>query len=208
MAWKTLRFKFTGDAPLIMHSGVSVDPLSKSAKALKAITSKKAKTDADYARMAEIEFKAGLYLDEDSGPIIPSFVIEAAIYSGAAKTKEGKVAKSALYADKNAVLQYEGPRDPDGLFNDDRFRFASNVRVGQSRVVRTRPRFPEWAAFVDVMYEDSVVNEDRVVRWVQNTGTQVGLCDWRPRYGRFTAQVVADAAPAAPKKVGVAASSV
>jgi hypothetical protein len=68
MAWKTLTYRITGDAPLIMHNGALANPLSAASKALKQVTSKKKKTDADFERMAEIEFKAGLYMDEDSGP--------------------------------------------------------------------------------------------------------------------------------------------
>jgi hypothetical protein len=43
---------------------------------------------------------------------------------------------------------------------------------------------------IEVEYEDSVVNEEQVDRWVNSAGTQVGLCDWRPRCGRFTAEKV------------------
>ncbi|NDG19284.1 MAG: hypothetical protein EB117_13560 [Betaproteobacteria bacterium] len=89
MAWKTLSFRITGDAPIIMHNGSLADPLSKGA---------------------------------------------------------------------------------------------------MSRVMRTRPIFRDWSAIVEVEYEDSVVNEEQVVRWMSSGGTQVGLCDWRPKFGRFTAE--------------------
>ena len=46
MAWTTLTYKITGDAPLIMHNGDLANPLSKAAKALKQVTGKKKKTDA------------------------------------------------------------------------------------------------------------------------------------------------------------------
>lgn len=197
MAWRTLTFRITGDAPLIMHNGDLANPLSKAAKALKQVTSKKKKTDADFERMAEIEFKAGLYIDEDRGPVIPGENIEATIYNAAKITKEGKIAKSACFVPKAAVLQYDGPRDAEGLWQDDRFggRKPVGVKVKMSRVMRTRPTFQEWSAVIEVEYEDSIVNEEQVERWVHSAGTQIGLCDWRPRCGRFTAEKVENVTP-------------
>jgi len=208
MAWTTVTYRITGDAPLIMHNGNLANPLSKAAKALKQVSSKKKKTDADFERMAEIEFKAGLYIDEDSGPVIPGENMEATLYNAAKITKEGKIAKSACFVPKHAELLYDGPRDADGLWQDERFRNCVGVKVGMSRVMRTRPIFKEWAAVIEVEYEDSIVNEEQVDRWVQSAGTQVGLCDWRPRCGRFTAEKFAATNPkkrkAAPEAVGAA----
>jgi len=190
MAWKTLTYRITGDAPLIMHNGALANPLSAASKQLKQVTSKKKKTDADFERMAEIEFKAGLYMDEDSGPVIPGENIEATLYSAAKITKEGKIAKSACFVPKHAVLLYDGPRDADGLWQEEEFRNCVGVKVGMSRIMRTRPIFKDWSAVIEVEYEDSDVNEEQVDRWVNSAGTQVGLCDWRPRCGRFTAEKV------------------
>jgi len=192
MAWKTLRFKITGDAPQFRDNGTLANPVSQGAKQLKQVSSKKKKTDADFERMAEIEFKAGLYIDEDRGPVITGENIEATLYNAAKITKEGKIAKSACFVPKAAVLQYEGPRDADGLWQDERFRNCVGVKVGMARIMRTRPIFNEWSAVVEVEYEDSIVNQAQVERWVDAAGTQVGLCDWRPRCGRFTAELLAE----------------
>ena len=75
-----------------------------------------------------------------------------------------------------------------------------------SRVMRTRPIFNNWAAVVEVEFEDSILNEEQVERWVHAAGTQVGLCDWRPRCGRFTAEKIQNVSPKARKlePVGVA----
>lgn len=189
-----------------MHNGNLANPLSKASKALKQVTSKKKKTDADFERMAEIEFKAGLYIDEDRGPVIPGENIEATLYNAAKITKEGKIAKSACFVPKSAVLQYDGPRDADGLWEDERFRNCVGVKVGMARVMRTRPIFKDWSAIVEVEFEDSVVNAEQVDRWVNSAGTQVGLCDWRPRCGRFTAEKVANVTPKKRKPEAVGAA--
>lgn len=191
MAWKTLKYRLTGDAPLIMHNGALANPLSSASKQLKQVSSKKKKTDADFERMAEIEFKAGLYMD-GAGPVIPGENVEATIYAAAKITREGKVAKSACFVPTHAPLVYDGPRDADGLWHDERFRNCVGVKVNMSRVMWTRPIFQKWETTIAVEYESSVVNEEQVDRWVHAAGTQVGLCDWRPRCGRFTATKVDD----------------
>ena len=186
MAWKTMKFRLTGDCPMLMHNGQLANPLSASSKALKRVTSKRAKTDADHERMAELEYHGSLYLTDD-GPVLPGECVEAAIGEGAKKTKEGKLAKSCCFVPQHSRLEYEGPRDAAKLFEHEDFKLVAPVRVGTNRVMRTRPMFKEWAATVDVSYEDSVVNGEQIVRWVAVAGTLVGVGDWRPRYGRFTA---------------------
>ena len=143
MAWKTVSYKLTSVCPMIVHNGQMADPLNKFAKALKQISSKRVKTDADYEEMARIEFMAGLYMGKD-GPIIPAANIDALLINGAKKSKEGQLAKGGVFTTEHALMNYDGPRSADGLWQDDRFRFSAIVRVGQARVARMRPIFNEW----------------------------------------------------------------
>jgi hypothetical protein len=189
MAWKTLTYKLTSSAPLIMHNGQTADPLNKWAKALKQISSKRMKTDADFEEMARIEFMAGLYMGQD-GPIVPANLIDALILNGAKKSKEGVRSKSSCFCLKHARLEYDGPRTAQELWEDDRFRFSSIVRVGQARVNRMRPIFNDWSAVVTLNVEDTLIDPARVTEWLVAAGNQVGIGDWRPQYGRFTVERV------------------
>ena len=186
MAWQTLKYKLTSSADLIMHNGQMANPLNKWAKLMKQISSKRAKTDADFEEMARIEFLASLYMAAD-GPILPSYVLDATLINGAKKSKEGMSAKSGAFCLEHARLEYDGPRTADELWADERFRHVALVRVGTAKVVRTRPVFNEWSAVVSVNIETGIVNPARVDDWWAAAGTQVGLCDWRPQHGRFTA---------------------
>ncbi len=49
-----------------------------------------------------------------------------------------------------------------------------------------RPIFNDWSAILTLQYEDTLVNLARVDAWLDAAGTQVGIGDWRPQYGRFT----------------------
>jgi hypothetical protein len=191
MAWMKVRYRLTGDAPLLMHSGKLADPLSSVAKAIKQVSAKKAKTDADHERMATLEFAGSLYLDSELGPYIPGENIEASIYHAARKTKEGKLAASGLFVPGKSRLDYDGPRDPKGLLAEgDAYRLCVPVGLNGKRVMRTRPIFRAWSVVAEVEYEDTILNLEQVNRWVQTAGVQVGLCDWRPRYGRFTVEKI------------------
>jgi hypothetical protein len=55
----------------------------------------------------------------------------------------------------------------------------------EPKIKRTRPIFREWAADILVEYNDNLLDEEQVKRWVEVAGEQVGLMDWRPRFGRF-----------------------
>jgi len=187
MAWQTLKYRLTSDAPLIMHNGQTADPLNKWSKSLKQISSKRAKTDADHEEMARIEFMAGLYMNE-TGPIIPAHVVDALIINAAKKSREGPTAKSGCFCLEHAPLEYEGPRTADELWKDETFRFSSIVRVQSARVARMRPIFNKWSVVISLHVEDSLVNPTRIDEWLNVAGTQVGIGDWRPQYGRFTAE--------------------
>ncbi len=187
MAWKEVKYQLSSSAPLIMHNGQLADPMNKWAKLLKQISSKKKKTDADFEEMARIEFFAGLYLDED-GPILPTYVIDGLVVNAAKKSREGMTAKSGVFCLEHARFEYDGPRTAAELWAIERFRFSALVRVGQARIVRMRPIFRDWSSIITLNLEDTLVNPARVDEWMDIAGTQVGLCEWRPQYGRFTAE--------------------
>lgn len=187
MAWKPVTYKLEGSAPFIQHNGQTADPTNKFAKLLKQVSSKRSKTDADYEEMARIEFMAGLYMDT-SGPVIPSFMVDALVIAGAKKSKEGQMAKSGCFCLEHAKLEYDGPRADTELWADERFRFSAIVRVGTARIARMRPIFRDWSASVTLNVDDGVINVARVDDWLAAAGTQIGVGDWRPQYGRFTAK--------------------
>ena len=70
MAWQTLKYKLTSSSDMLLHNGQMANPLNKWAKLSRQISSKRAKTDADYEEMARIEFFASLYMAAD-GPVLP-----------------------------------------------------------------------------------------------------------------------------------------
>jgi hypothetical protein len=185
--YKFYRVTLRGQSPLIVHNGQLADPLNPFAKALKAANAKRKKTDADHAAIADIEWKGGLYVDADGRPIVPSRVLEAVIAKGAMRSKEGKSALSGMFVETDGVLRFRGDgRSIDEMQADPNFRITVGVRVGQSRVMRTRPIFHDWSLTFDVSVSTDVVTDAaQLRRWIESAGEYVGIGDWRPRYGRY-----------------------
>lgn len=182
--WQTKTYHLKSSCPMLVHNGQTADPMNKFSRAMKEVSGKRNKTEADFAEMAHIEFMASLYMGKD-GPVIPQSNMEGALIAGAKKFKEGNQAKAGMYVANNVKLQYDGPKDPEEMFKDERFRDTRAVAIQRNRVMRTRCRFDEWEADVEVVYEDTVINESRVDEWVRAAGNLVGLCEMRPRLGRF-----------------------
>ena len=184
MSYKTLNFRITGVSPLLCHNGQTADRLNDFARRLKKVSNKKNKTDADYAEMARIEWYAGLYL-QDGKPCIPGPVIEAALAVGAKKSKRGKQVLAGVFCPNNAMLIYDGPKDVDELWKAGNHRLTIGVRVQRNKVMRTRPIFREWAADLEIIYDPLQLNEEDIGEILRTTGEVIGLCDWRPKFGRF-----------------------
>jgi len=184
-----LTFKIKGVAPLLMHNGQLADPLNKYSMLIKEISAKRAKTEADYEAMARLEFLGGLYLDKNGVPCIPGSVLEGMLLGkgGASrKQRQGKAAAAGVFCSVASFpVEYDGPKDLEQLWKDERFRLRVPVVVGQAKVMRTRPMFEEWAAEVSVCVLPDLVNPKDIALWMDIAGREVGLMDWRPKFGRF-----------------------
>lgn len=179
----------TGTAPLLMHNSRLSNPLDPATKALKRYTGKRNKTDEDHEAVARNEFEGGMYLDPDLGPHIPGENIMRSLVDGAKLTKQGvKVTRGLFVKTDVNPLAYDGPRDPQGLW-DKGFYNMSSVKVGTSRVMRCRPCFIEWRVQADGVLDPSVLELDDLAAIADNAGRLVGLGDWRPRFGRYTAVI-------------------
>jgi len=94
-------------------------------------------------------------------------------------------AQAGLFCPANARLEYDGPTTLDELWADPQFRLTVGVRVQRNRVMRTRPRFEQWAADAVVHFDDTLLNKTEVLQFAHRLGESIGLGDWRPKFGRF-----------------------
>jgi hypothetical protein len=192
----TIKIRLQGVSPLLCHNGQTADPRNTYAKAMKAVSSKRKKTDADLDELARLEWLAGLYRS-GAELVIPDYVLESTMIGGAKKSKRGPQAKCGLFFTEHAVLNFTGKPaaiTDDSLaemFESGDFTHTIGVRVGMAKVMRTRPIFRGWSLEATAQYDPDVLNHRDIEEIAVDAGKLVGLGDWRPKHGRFDAEVVA-----------------
>lgn len=184
------RITLTGTAPLLMHNSQLADPLNPIVKEKKKVSSKRTKTDDDHAEMARLEYLGSLYLIPEVGPYLPGQNIERALLDAARISKQGKKIERGIFiqTDENP-LSYKGPRAAADLWADENFRLMASVKQQTSRIMRCRPMFREWACAAEGILDPSVIDIADLETIATTAGQMIGIGDWRPRYGRFTATV-------------------
>lgn len=175
-----------GICPMLMHNGQLADPLNEHSQAVSdAVKSaKKSKTEAAWHAAYKAEFMGGLYLGDDGRPCLPGELLESVIVEGAKRSKQGKEVRAGVIVDGNFALEYKGPKTADELW-DKKFYKTASAKVGKNRVMRTRPMFSEWACTFTVHYNPTLVSKRDLLKFIEKAGAEVGVGDFRPRYGRF-----------------------
>lgn len=195
MADFTVKIRIDGIQPTLMHNSQTCNPLNKYAKSIKAITSKRKKTDEDYEALAKLEWEAGLYYSPETGPYMPSINVEGMLRDAAKKLKKGQDVKQSLRVFPLEIpLGYNGPRDLEELrkiassgekIKGEDFIDFRAVKIKQNKLMRCRPRFNKWWLEFEIIADDTVFNMDDIIQILAIAGQKIGLSDYRPRYGTF-----------------------
>lgn len=175
-----------------MHNPQMVDPEFEINRQIKAITSKRKKTDEDLKQIEMLEWYGGLYTQPNGNGksivVQPTSKVRKCLINTAKISKSGKMVERALsFADLNVPLIYDGPEDIDKLFADKQFHSRLSVGVSGKRVMRVRPKFYPWGMSVSGLFiEDAGLNLEDLERIVEMAGLVEGIGDNRVNgYGRF-----------------------
>lgn len=193
---KELKVKITGMRPLVLHNGLMADPTNPYTVAIKKITSKGSKklTEHDYAERDRLEWEAGLYWsDEIGGIVIPSDNLERCILEGAKKNRLGKDFAAAVFVQEPEVKAEHrlAGKTKERIYADAGYTLRKGVKVQLSRIIRIRPMLPSgWSLAFTVEFDESIVNRQAVITALTEAGSLVGLGDWRPKFGRFSVEVL------------------
>jgi hypothetical protein len=184
----------TGKLPLLMHNARMADPLDPIVKAKQKFTSKQKKTDADHEEIARLDFLGGLYTDPDVGPYIPGDNFQRCLLDSAKMNRLGPKVERGVFIDSDVnPLAYAGPRTPEELWANERFRFRRSVKIGKGKTaprnMSCRPVFAEWKCQAHGLVDESQLSIEDLAAIADNAGTFIGIGDWRPRFGRFSAIV-------------------
>jgi hypothetical protein len=209
---KEVSYQIKGLTALLTHSPIAANPLSRYAQIMKELTSKKKKTDADYAEIARVDWEAGLYLTpiidsegnkrEDGVVCLPAHVIDSCLLNGAKKIKEGpKYKLGVMFLKDYFELDYEGQKivtnggrgtipNPNLDKFYEQYKHQEMVKVNKAPVLRTRPIFYNWSTTIKFVFDTTVLNERTIDAIVQKAGNECGLCEQRPRLGRFSVKKI------------------
>lgn len=183
--YKKVSFQIEGVSPILLHNGRLADPLNPLVIELKKISSKRKKTEADLIALAKLEWMGSLYL-KNGKIVLPGEMIEACLTGAAKKKRQGNLAKIAIFVEQESELQYEGTKNIEELWENEDFRLTTGVVIQRARIMRTRPKFNKWSAEIVVTFENEIIDLSTLVDFMAVAGSQVGLGDWRPKFGRFS----------------------
>lgn len=187
-----IRVVLTGvpGVPMLTHNERLANPQDPISRAMKEISSKRTKTEDDLLELARLEFEGGLYLTDDGRPGIPTWNIFRCIQEGGKLNRLGKSIERAVQmvgADVVPIV-HDGPSTVEALWAGRHYDQRS-VKIGTSKVTRTRPAFRNWSVEADLVLLPDVLNLTDFQMAIENAGLMSGLGDYRPRFGRFDAIV-------------------
>ena len=199
-----IKLQLVGETPILLHNDRLANPLDKYSRAISAKSGKRKKTIDDIMDLARIEWEGGLYM-HDGEVVMPMKCISKCLERGATKQKNGTLWKTGcLVLDDYHPLKYSGSKikvkengevpnpELDPYF--EKHQFQAMVKVGQARLLRTRPMFENWGFSIKIGFDVNVIDIGSIVQLAKDAGRLVGLCDWRIEkggiFGRFSVEVV------------------
>jgi len=181
----------TGTRPMIQHNRRLANPIDPYTRALKQLTGKRKKTDEDIVDIMRIEARASCYETDDGLLGLPTENVWRSLYDAATAFKMGKDIKRALSATGDEVVPLLVGGEPvkvDPYLLEDGAIDYRSVKVGTNRVMRSRPIIANWSStHTFELFEDVIDKGDLVKVW-ERAGRLVGIGDYRPTYGTYTAE--------------------
>jgi len=169
MATKGIEVVIAGRTPLLMHAFPMVT------------------IEAEQNRTPQEQADLHVYRDPDARLFVPAINIQRALIAGAVYSK-GK-GRASLQKNAAACVLISPERL---LLGTDKYEIDSRpvvIPATKGRIVRHRARFDDWRLTFEVEYDDVLLNADQLRRIVDDTGSRVGLLDFRPEkkgmFGRF-----------------------
>jgi hypothetical protein len=188
-----------GLSALVMHNERLADPLDSFTKAIAALSKQRNKPEAVHEEIAHLEFLGGLYTNPPTDypingskpvPCLPAWNVLRCLQDGGRRHKRGMDVPRGVYPlAEYAELVYDGPTDPEKMWQAGGFALRKSVGVQRARTMRTRPMFTDWTATLEVEVDAKIWNLSDLRNVWSDAGTYAGLGEMRPIYGRFAATI-------------------
>lgn len=202
----------TGASPLLQSNPQHHHPSDPLHKITSPIMSKRMKTEDDHVAIARLSFlssahwakedmKNGVEIDSNgnvlfdgfSDPFIPADMLRASLAesSKALKNRMGSAFDRGVQVIDDFPLEYDGPKDCNGMWEAGLYRNDGGSRGGGKLVWITRIAIPKgWQARFNLRCDSSQVELSVLEDMIRAAGRYIGMGSWRPanggRFGRFT----------------------
>lgn len=186
-----ITLRLTGTRPMLQHNGRLANPLDPFTQQVKALSSKRKKTDEDLIALMRVEARGAIYETSDGMVGFPTQNVWRAIYDAATAYKQGANVKRALsYEDITPPLLISGDEVLADVFlkEPDNIDYRP-VAVNRAKTMRARPIVRDWSCIHSFDLLDDVIDVRDLGPVLERAGRLVGLGDWRPTYGTFTVTV-------------------
>ena len=195
MSMRNATVLIAGISPLLMNNPQTVDRFNPYSKKIGSINAKKTRrTDDDYNELRDLEMRSKLYFD-DNGVFAPSSWLMSAIAATAfkvAKISRADIRGALFMTDDNIKLTYsdmDKVKTPEDIVKNNKFRHSMILKQGQVRIVKFCPIFHDWSFSTGVEFDDKIIDPDSLTRIIQHSARYGGFGDFRPTFGRSTAEV-------------------
>ncbi len=192
---ETIKVILRGTTPLMLKSDRTVDPFDRYVVAMKPLKDKKKKTDEDNHLLRRLEWESGLYMDDTLGPYVPGWNVIRSLRDGAAMLKKGKDVLRGVLSGEKIRIDYDGPRDVDGLYKAGFVDVRRIVNNGGGATMRARPRFEKWSLTVPLDFDEHMISRPDLLSAFDRAGKFAGIGEYRPsspkggQYGRYSVEV-------------------
>lgn len=186
-----VKLRLSSISPLMMHADILANPLEKVTQEHKEVSTKTKKTEAEHLWLAKSEFIHGAYWTAEDGFFIPGINFDRTFQNAAKAQRLGtKWVSGTMVVEERVKLLHDAANTPEELWLEKKNRDVRGVWVGGKKIMRYRPIFLRWACELTLSVDEEVINPKAAIKIVERAGKQVGVCELRPRFGRFEAKHV------------------
>lgn len=203
--WKEIAAEIQneGEVGLMVNNIRKSNPLDAITREVKKFTSKRMKSETDYAIIAKLEWLGALYptnegifgVDANKGEIliedfgfacIKSEMLEACLIAGAKKNKLGQSFKTGMFVKENPEIDFPRKRPIAELYNDPNFIDTRAAKLqGKTTIMATRAIFHEWKLNFTIKYNTEILSSSQILTALETAGEMIGIGTYRPKFGRF-----------------------
>lgn len=185
---KSIKFRITGTCPLMLNNPQTVNPMNVYAKEIKALTSKRSKTDEDQNEIFHLKFLASCYYNDKGQYILPANMIAKSFEAGAKENKLGAKFQRSVFINEDCMLKFkENGCTPEELWQNHSETYVDIRPVGvqKSKIVTARMIVPEWSLEGELTFDETQLNKSEVWLALTNAGLRYGIGTYRQCYGRY-----------------------